>query len=427
MVLEMMKKGFRSDSGVVAQLRAHQWTSDAQKKDLVERFQALTDLSVDDVAWCAADPTPEIRAAGLAILKRRGTDRAALDAVVAMARTRSEAARRAVQRFLRDLAGGADLGGFLLQLAERGDDFAKLTALEMAQDLPPERAFAVYRKVLVAGDPLLRSRALKAVAATREISVTPQARTLARAALKDEDEETRIQALAVLEQAPDEELVTHLLDLSRSGGGGRVAARALASLERLLPSAKADHTKEVLALLADGHESVRRGALGLVARLPADTLAPRFLQAFEGAFVWIRDRALETVVKGNPEFVPALLRLTESPDPSLARPAKELALLIDDPRAVPAWMRLLEEPDWWIRSRALENLGKHGSGDEVLQRILALLNDRLTVLPAVGALGALGDPRAAGPLFELFKACREKPDDQLEILDALAQLGTKLP
>ena len=427
MVLEMMKKGFRADPGIVAQLKAHQWSGDAQKKDLVEKFQAMTGLELEDVVWTAADPTPELRTAGLAILKRRGVDRAVLDAVVPMARTRSEAARRGVQRFLRELAQGIDLTAYLTQLAERGDDFAKLTALEMAQELPPEKAFAIYRKALVAGDPLLRSRALRAIAASREISATPHARSLALGALKDEDEETRVQALAILEHAPDEALVGHLLDLARSGGEGRVVSAALATLQRLLPSAKSDHTKEILALLADGHESVRKGALALVAQLPADVLAPRFLQAFDGTFVWIRDRALETVVKGNPGFVPALLKLAESPDPALARPAKELALLIDDPRALPAWMKLLDEADWWVRSRALENIGRHGRGDEVLQRVLGLLNDRLTVLPAVGALGAIGDPRAAGPLFELFKTCRGKPDDQLEILDALASIGRNLP
>ncbi len=427
MVLEMMKKGFRADPGIIAQLKAHQWAGDAQKKDLVEKFQAMSNLEVEDVAWTAADPTPEIRAAGLAILKRRGVDKVVLDAVVAMARTRSDAARRGVQRFLKELAAGGDLGGFLTQIAEHGDDFAKLTALEMAHDFPAERAFLIYRKALAGGDPLLRSRALKAIAETREIAVTVPARNLALAALKDEDEETRVQALTILEQAPDEALVTHLLELARSGGAGRVVAAAFASLERLLPKAQGDHTREVLSLLADGHEAVRKGALGLVARIPADVLAPRFLQAFEGTFVWIRDRALETVVLGNPGFVPALLRLADSTDAAVSGPAKELSLLLDDPRAVPVWLKLVNEADWWVRARALENIGKHGRGDEVLQRLLALLNDRLTALPAVGALGALGDPRAAGPLFELFKASRDKPDDQLEIMDALALIGPKLP
>lgn len=427
MVLDMMKKGFRADPGVVAQLKSHQWTSDAQKKDLVERFQSMSGLELEDVVWTAADPTPEIRAAGLALLKRRGVDRSVLDAVVARARTRSEAARRGVQRFLKELVAGADLAPFLVQLAEVGDDFGKLTALELSRELPPERAFSVYRKILVAGDPSLRARALRAIAETPAIATSPHARNLALAALKDDDEETRIQALAVLEHAPDEALVTHLLALARTGGGGRVVPAALASLERLLPQARGDHTKEILSLLADGHEAVRKGALSLVASLPADALAPRFLQAFDGTFVWIRDRALETVVRGNPGFVPALLRLTESPDPVLSRPAKDLSLLIDDPRALPAWMRLLEDPDWWVRARALENIGRHGRGDEVLQRVLGLLDDPLTCLPAIGALGAIGDPRAAGPLFERFKASRGRPDDQLEILDALAQLAPKLP
>jgi len=426
-VLEMMKKGFRADPGILAQLKAHQWANDAQKKDLVEKFQAMPNLEIEDVAWTAADPTPELRTAGLAILKRRGVDKAVLDAVVALARTRSEAARRGVQRFLKDLAAGGDLGGFLAQLADRGDDFAKLTALEMAQDLPPDRAFSIYRRALAGGAPLLRSRALRAIGETKAIATSPGARSLALAALKDEDEETRVQALGILEQAPDEELVTHLLALARSGGSPRVAEAAFASLERLLPVAKGDHTREILSLLADGNAPVRKGALALVAKIPADILAPRFLQAFEGTFVWIRDRALETVVQGNPGFVPALLRLADSPDPAVSGPARELSLLIDDARAVPVWMGLLDSSDWWVRVQALENIGRHGAGEQVLQRLVGLLRDPDTGLAAAGALGRLGDPRAAGPLFELFKASKERPDDQLEILDALAHLYPKLP
>ena len=428
MVLEMMKKGFRADPGIVSQLKAHQWSSDGQKRDLVEKFQALPNLELEDVAWTAADPTPEIRAAGLAILKRRGVDKAVLDAVVAMARTRSEAARRGVQRFLRDLSAGGDLGGFLAQLAERGDDFAKLTALEMAHDLAPERAFSIYRRALAGGSPVLRARALKAIGETPGIASSSAARALALAALKDEDEETRIQALAILEKSPDEALVTHLLELARSGGAPRVAEAAFASLQRLLPAAKGDHTREILALLADGHAPVRKGALALVARIPADVLAPRFLQAFEKTFVWIRDRALETVVHGNSEFVPALLRLAGSSDPRVAEPARELSLLIDDPRAVSVWLGLLSSPDWWVRVQAIENLGRRGEGNEaVLQRLVGLLRDPEAGLAAAAALGSLGDPRSAGPLFELFKASKDHPDNQLEILDALARLWPKLP
>ncbi len=428
MVLEMMKKGFRADSALVAQLKAHQWNGDAQKKELAERFAALQGLDLEEIAWTAADPTPELRAAGLALLRRRGVDTAALDAVVAMGRTRSEAARRGVQRFLRDLAQGTDLGAFLSQLADREDTFAKLTALEMAHELPPDRAFTICRRVMVGtADPTLRARALRAVAESADIAATPPARALALGALKDDDEETRVQALAILERTPDEALVSHLLDLARSGGAGRVVVAALGALGRLLPTAKGDHTREVLTLLADGHELVRKGALQLVSRLPADVLAPKFLQAFEGTFVWIRDRALETVVQGNPGFVPALLKLALSPDPKLSQPARELSLLVDDPRAVPVWMQLLDDPDWWVRARALENVGRHGKGDEILQRLLGLLKDPEASLAAAGALGEMGDPRAAGPLFELFKASRERPDDQLEILDALSHLAPKQP
>ena len=71
------------------------------------------------------------------------------------------------------IAAGTDLAGLLTHVAERGDDFSRLVALEMAAELGPEKAFAIQRKVLAGGEPLLRARALKAIGATREIRKLP--------------------------------------------------------------------------------------------------------------------------------------------------------------------------------------------------------------------------------------------------------------
>src|SRR5450756_1535185 len=98
MVLEKLR-GLRSEPAFVAQLREHRWTNEQQKKELLEKFQSISKPDVEWVAWTALDQTPEIRAAGLAILKRRH-DRAGLEALVPLLKTRSEAVRRAVMRFL---------------------------------------------------------------------------------------------------------------------------------------------------------------------------------------------------------------------------------------------------------------------------------------------------------------------------------------
>ena len=70
-------RGFRSEPAFVVQLRESKWAGEDQKKDLLEKFQALAKPEVEWVAWTAVDSVPEIRAAGLAILKRRH-DRAGL-------------------------------------------------------------------------------------------------------------------------------------------------------------------------------------------------------------------------------------------------------------------------------------------------------------------------------------------------------------
>ncbi len=48
-------RGLRSEPAFVAQLRDHKWSSEDQKKDLLEKFQALPKPEVEWVAWTAVD------------------------------------------------------------------------------------------------------------------------------------------------------------------------------------------------------------------------------------------------------------------------------------------------------------------------------------------------------------------------------------
>src|SRR5262249_6822299 len=161
-----------------------------------EKFQGIAKPEVEWVAWTAVDPTPEIRAAGLAILKRRH-DRSGLEALVPMLKTRSDAVRRAVMRFLKDLAG-PQLAPFLQEIASRGDDSARLAALERARELPAQVASDVARRVLTANNPTVRARALKAVSEMTFEGSADVAASLAVPLLQDENEEIRYSALAVL-------------------------------------------------------------------------------------------------------------------------------------------------------------------------------------------------------------------------------------
>src|SRR5450759_2741007 len=420
MVLEKLR-GLRSEPAFVAQLREHRWTNEQQKRELLEKFQTVSKPYVEWVAWTALDQTPEIRAAGLAILKRRH-DRTGLEALVPLLKTRSEAVRRAVMRFLKDLAG-PQLGPFLREIGSRGDDFARLAALELARELPAEAAFDIARRVLTATSPAVRARALQAV---REMSFegsTAVAASLAVPLLQDENEEIRYSALAVLEKNPNESYFPDVLQMARTGGG-RVAEASFAALKRLLTTAKQDHTPEIVPLLADGNAIVRQGAVNLLMPFAPELLARRILEHFHGSYVWVRDRAVETARDGLPGFVNALLLLTKDPDPAFAKAASEMTLALADAKALPVWIKLVDDPDLWVKTRAIETLGRTGQGnDEVLMRLLAALKDPDLVLPAASAVGELGDKRAAQPLLDAFKGSAARPDVQMEILDAMVKLA----
>jgi len=424
MVLEKLR-GLRSEPAFVVQLREHRWTNEQQKKELLEKFQSVSKPDVEWVAWTALDQTPEIRAAGLAILKRRH-DRAGLEALVPLLKTRSEAVRRAVMRFLKELAG-PQLGPFLQEVASRGDDFARLAALDLARELPAEAAFDIARRVLTATNPAVRARALKAVSEMSFEGSAAVAASLAVPLLQDESEEIRYSALAVLEKNPNESYFPDVLQMARTGAG-RVAEASFAAIKRLLATAKQDHTPEIVPLLADGNALVRQGAVNLLMSFAPELLARRLLEHFRGSFVWVRDRAVETARDGLPGFVNALLALTNDPDPAFAKAASEMTLALSDVKALPVWIKLVDDRDLWVRTRAVETLGRTGKGnDEVLARLLAALKDPELAIAAASAVGELCDKRAAQPLLEAFKSAATRPDVQMEILDAMGKLAVAEP
>ena len=421
MVLEKIRKGLRPEPPIVSQLRAHQWTTDAQKKDLLDKFLALSGVEPAEIAWTAIDSMPEIRSAGMAQL-RRADSRDALEALVPLLRTRSEAARRAVQRALREVAGDS-LAPFLLQLCEHGSDFERLAAMELARDLPAEPALAIFRKSLATGSSVLRGRALRIVAESTTPTIATFAADLALPLLTDEDDDVRLSALKALEHSLHESLIDPVLNVA-STSTGAVAEAAFATLRRLLPNSKADHIPQILALLSDAHIEIRTGAIGLLSGVPIQVLTARFVEHYASSFAWLRDRAIGSLATSIPGFVPALLQLAEDADPAHAQTAREMTLLLEDPRAIPSWIRLLDDPNWWVNHQAIERLGLHGRGNEaVLQALLKALKKPETTLSAAAAIGDLGDPGGAGALLEAFKAAQAEPTDQIELLGALGKLG----
>ncbi len=417
----MLRKGRRSEPPWVTQLRERRWTSETQRKELLERFLLLPDPEPDWAVWTALDPNPEVRSAGIALLRRR-RDREAYHALAALLGTRSQAARRAVLRFLKELAG-ADLPPVLLDLAGRSDERSRLAALELSAGLPGDVVFEVARRSIQAPSAAVRTRALRLVSETELPGGSAAAAHLAQPLLQDEDSEIRLAALAVLERHPSEASFPDLLQMARTGDD-RVMRAAFSALARLLQGARSDHTPEIVPLLADGLPAVRGGALSLLHGAPAETVARRFVEHFHGAFVWVRDRALDTTRDGLPGFCPAVIALCSDPDPGVAKAAAEMTLALEDPRALPVWIGLMNDPDDWVRARAMELLGQHGQGHpDVLPRLVAGLDSPELAIPAAAALGELGDPRAAAPLLEAFKKAQPRPDVQVELLDAMANLA----
>jgi twitching motility protein PilT len=424
-VLDKIRKGLRNEPPWITQLREHRWSSDAQRKELLDRFASQHDPDVEWVIWTALDPNPDLRAAGIALLKKRG-DREAYPAIASLLQTKSEAARRAVLRFIKDLAG-TDLPGVLLELASTGDDRTRLATIELTAGATGEIVFEVARRTIQSPSPAVRARALRLVSETEFPGGSATAARLAVPLLQDENSEIRLAALAVLERHPNESSFPDLLQMARTGDA-RVMHAAFGALVRLLPNAKADHMPEIVPLLADGLPAVRAGAIALLQGAAPAVAARRFVEHFHGAFVWVRDRALDTTREGLPEFPPALIALCEDADTILAKAAGEMTMALEDPRAIPVWLRLVDDPDYWIRARAIEILGQKGLGrTDVLMKLLAALDVPEIAISAASALGEMGDPKAAGPLLDAFKKAQDRTDLQIELIEAMGSLARTEP
>ena len=240
-----------------------------------------------------------------------------------MARTRSEAARRGVQRFLKDLAAGTDLGGFLAQLAERGDDFAKLTALEMAHDLPPERAFSIYRKALVGRGPapeVPRAEGDRRDEGDRHVAPGPHPRPRraegrGRGDAGPGPRHPRAGTGRGPRHAPP-----------RAGPlGGRGARRRRRRSRRSSGSSPWRRATTRARSSRSSPTATSRSARGRSRSSPGSrptSSRPGSCRRSRGRSSGSATGRSRRSCRGNPGFVPALLKLAESADPALARPAR---------------------------------------------------------------------------------------------------------
>jgi HEAT repeat protein len=175
-------------------------------------------------------------------------------------------------------------------------------------------------------------------------------------------------------------------------------AARLGRLERAAASPRA-RVEAILAALVDPQPLVRERAVALAARY----LGPETLGALvaDGDDAVRRNAGLAALERQGPVAVPYLIDLARGPDLELAMFAVQVLARLRDRRAVAVLLALVEHADDNLAHVAAEALGDLGVVEAVPILIAHLAADPWRQLPAIDALGRIGDARAEAALTAL--------------------------
>jgi HEAT repeat protein len=161
----------------------------------------------------------------------------------------------------------------------------------------------------------------------------------------------------------------------------------------------AERQAAILAALEDEAPAVRERAIRLAARYVEPAVLAELVA--DEANAVRRNAAITALERQGPYAVPHLQAMLGHAQIDVVMFALQVLSRIGDPSAARAILPLARHADLNIAQSAIQALGQLRSGDAV-PALLELLQGELWLqLAAIDALGAIGDPRAVGPLVEL--------------------------
>ena len=136
-----------------------------------------------------------------------------------------------------------------------------------------------------------------------------------------------------------------------------------------------------------------------------------------------RNAAIEALTRAGPRSVPTLIRALHHRDVEVVMFAAGILGKTRDATAIPHLVRLLDHEDVNVAQGAIESLAQLRAAPSVDALIKMLDRDLWLRFSAIHALGAIGDPRAVGPL----KALLQGEDDGLgdAVVPALGRIGSR--
>jgi HEAT repeat protein len=192
------------------------------------------------------------------------------------------------------------------------------------------------------------------------------------------------------------------------------------AVERLGASGLAAAIQPLLLAVGDESWPVRQAAAERLTEFDRSLLIPALDSALrDHDDAATRNAAMEIYVKLGDDAVQPLLDLLHDADEEVRNFAAVMLGTVKAPRALGPLVDALGDPDLNVRHAAATSLGQIGSADALEPLVRALRTEPWLQYPAINALAAIGDPRAAPPLLGLLD------DDLLRgpVLEALGHLA----
>ncbi|GMV43454.1 MAG: hypothetical protein AMXMBFR64_51700 [Myxococcales bacterium] len=386
---------FTSDKKLVlGKLRNHDWSSEAQLQELLERLMSF-ELRLDDVLWMATDPNRTLRHYGGQIIIQ-GDFPNTLATLLRAAQSMQGAARKQLVALLPRLREDFSVARVDAWLRDRDPEKQKL-AVDIVLSYPPGHVMPQLTALLQAADSDTRKRAAQRLLEEPD----PRTRPLLLPLLSDPDERIRLTVVQGLGKTPDDAVLDALIDRLRVDGLV-VRQGVLRVLRELIERGVPGVEDRVIPLLAEGEESVRAAVIQLVVHMRDRAAAVRKIILFSGSLMgWMRERIHRTVKEAGEPLIDVVVELMLHKDQEIRRSALLFSTHFTSPRMVEPVIRMLSDGDWWIRVVAIDLLGRLGD-ERAVDPLIAALDDDEIRWSAVEALSRIGSPRALKPIARLL-------------------------
>ncbi len=351
--------------------------------------------AVAGVAWALASSRNFSAPLLLELLSQPGISRPALLDVIAAHKNRFQLRDLLNAAYQQDASGKAALFRIagdlvdessvdeLISRVEGKDTIARTHIIALLARFGSPKVVAALQATLKDPNKLVRSAALKAIAAGNGVVDPAQVAPLLR------DPEIEVQNPAI---------------------------------ELLCRSKHPDTVRHLVPVLKDESEHARRAAVEVLNVVGDESSVKFLLQAIRDDDWWVRSRAADALGKiGGTRVIGAALSLVSDKDDEIRRTAIEILNQTKDERAVAHLLEATKDKDWWVSERAVDALGEIASKKSVPRLLEMLKASPKSVPTVVRALGKIGDAAAVEGVMQALD--RTETDVRIEAMSALVRLA----